>query len=58
MVQESFKNQKIAVEIERAIENSLLLGRTIDIQEKRLKTLNTIQMGDLIAKELKKILKT
>ena len=57
MVQESFKNQKIAFEIEEAIENSLLLGRTIDIQEKRLKTLTTIQMGDLISQELKTILK-
>jgi 3-isopropylmalate dehydrogenase len=57
MVQESFENQKVAVEIERAIENSLILGRTKDIQEKRLKTLTTVQMGDLISQELKTILK-
>ena len=57
MVQESFENQKIAYEIERAIENSLPLGRTKDIQEKGFKTLTTVQMGDLIAQELKTILR-
>ena len=57
MIQESFENPKVAIEIERAIENSLILGRTKDIQEKRLKTLTTIQMGDLISQELKTILK-
>lgn len=57
MLQESFCNHKIAQEIENAIENSLLIGRTKDIEEKGYKTLSTIQMGDLIAQELKKILK-
>ena len=57
MMQESFKSQNVALEIERAIENALLLGRTVDIQEKQLKILTTIQMGDLISQELKTILK-
>ena len=57
MLQESFRNQKIAQEIEQGIENSLLKGRTKDIMEDGIKTLSTVQMGDLIAQELKKILK-
>jgi 3-isopropylmalate dehydrogenase len=57
MVQESFENQELASEIENAVEKSLFLGRTKDIQEEGFKTLTTIQMGDIIAQELKMILK-
>jgi 3-isopropylmalate dehydrogenase len=57
MVQESFENQNVAFEIENAIENSLLIGRTKDIEEEGIKTLTTIQMGSLIAQELKNRLK-
>ena len=57
MMQESFKQIEIGNEIENAIEEALAQGRTIDINSKDLKTLSTVEMGDLIAEKLKAILK-
>lgn len=57
MLQESFKSQELSQEVENAIEDSLSVGRTEDIRKKGLDTLTTSQMGDLIAKYLKKRLK-
>jgi 3-isopropylmalate dehydrogenase len=57
MMQESFNSMEIAEDIEISINQALYEGRTIDIQEKRIKTMNTQEMGDLIANKLKKSLK-
>ena len=57
MMQESFNQPKIGNEIEKAIEDGLLEGRTKDIENPDLKTLSTVEMGDLIAKKLKLRLK-
>jgi 3-isopropylmalate dehydrogenase len=57
MMQESFNSVEIAREIENAVEKALYEGRTVDIQEKHLKTLSTQEMGDLIAAKLHKSLK-
>ena len=57
MVQEAFNKMDIALEIEKAIEDTLYLARTVDIKEKGLKTVSTQEMGDLIAVKLKKSLK-
>ena len=56
MMQESFNAPEIGNEIERAIEEAITEGRTIDIEKKDLKTLSTNEMGYLIAKHLKILL--
>ena len=48
---------EIGIEIEKAVEEALLEGRTIDIEIQNLPTLSTKEMGDLIAKNLKNRLK-
>ncbi len=57
MLSETFKEHTIAKAIEEAVEASLLKGRTPDVAKPGLPTLKTTEMGDLIATELKKILK-
>ena len=57
MFEESFNSSKIGRYIDNAVETALQEGRTLDIQSKSLKTLSTIEMGDLIASKLKSILK-
>jgi 3-isopropylmalate dehydrogenase len=57
MMQESFNSMEIGTDIEKAVEESLLEGRTIDIETHNLPTLSTAEMGDLITKKLKNILK-
>jgi len=57
MMQESFNSSEIALEIEKAVEKALYKGRTIDIQEKPLKTVTTEEMGNIIALQLKESLK-
>lgn len=57
MMQESFNNFEIAREIESAVEDALLEGRTVDIKNPNLKTCSTQEMGDLISKKLKSKLK-
>ncbi|MFW9825873.1 MAG: isocitrate/isopropylmalate dehydrogenase family protein [Candidatus Thorarchaeota archaeon] len=58
MLQESFQSPKIAVEIENSVEEALKEGRTVDLKNPSIKTRNTKEMGDIIAKNLKKRLKT
>ncbi|MFW9952372.1 MAG: isocitrate/isopropylmalate family dehydrogenase, partial [Candidatus Thorarchaeota archaeon] len=57
MMQESFNSLEIGDEIDKAVEDALHEGRTVDITNKRLKTLSTTEMGDLIASKLKNRLK-
>ena len=57
MMQESFNQPKIGIEIEGAVEDALLEGRTIDIKNPDLKTLSTSEMGDIISVKLEKRLK-
>jgi len=57
MLSETFKENAIAQAIEDAVEQSLLKGRTPDVAKEGIPTLTTVQMGDLIAGELKKLLK-
>ena len=57
MFEESFNSSKIGRYIDNAVETALQEGRTLDIQSKSLKTLSTIEMGDLITSKLKSILK-
>jgi 3-isopropylmalate dehydrogenase len=56
MMQESFES-KLGKEIEKAVEETLTEGRTLDIKNPNLKTLSTKEMGDLIAEKLKSRLK-
>lgn len=56
MMQESFES-KLGKEIEKAVEETLTEGRTVDIKNPNLKTLSTKEMGDLIAEKLKSRLK-
>ena len=56
MMQESFESN-IGKEIEKAVEETLTEGRTVDIKNPNLKTLSTKEMGDLIAEKLKSRLK-
>ena len=58
MMEESFDSLEIGNEIDNAVEAALQEGRTIDIKSKSLKTLSTIEMGDLIVSKLKSRLKT
>jgi len=57
MMEESFNSLDIGNEIDKAVEAALHEGRTVDIKSKNLKTLSTIEMGDLIAIKLKSSLK-
>ena len=57
MMQESFNSPNIANEIERAVENALEVGRTVDIKSEKLSTLTTIEMGNLISDKLKQMLR-
>jgi 3-isopropylmalate dehydrogenase len=61
MVDETFKDKSTGSHIEKAVENVLYKARTIDIMptspKKELKQVNTREMGDLIATELKSLLK-
>jgi len=57
MFEESFNSPEIGNEIDNAVEAALQEGRTLDIESKSLKTLSTIEMGDLIASKLKSRLK-
>ncbi|GAG36768.1 unnamed protein product, partial [marine sediment metagenome] len=50
-------NLEIAREIESAVEDALLEGRTVDIKNPNLKTCSTQEMGDLISKKLTSRLK-
>ncbi|TFG15177.1 MAG: isocitrate/isopropylmalate dehydrogenase family protein [Promethearchaeota archaeon] len=56
MMEESF-NSNLGKEIEMAVEQALNEGRTVDIKNPKLKSLSTIEMGDLIAEKLKSLLK-
>ncbi|MEJ2248118.1 MAG: 3-isopropylmalate dehydrogenase [Candidatus Lokiarchaeota archaeon] len=57
MFQESFNSPEIAKEVEDSVERSLIEGRTQDIKSKKLKTISTKEMGDLIVGKLKSNLK-
>ncbi|GAH40627.1 unnamed protein product, partial [marine sediment metagenome] len=57
MFEESFNSFEIGNEIDNAVEAALQEGRTVDIGSKSLKTLSTVEMGDLIANKLKSRLK-
>jgi len=57
MFEESFNSFEIGNEIDNAVEAALQEGRTVDIESKSLKTLSTVEMGDLIANKLKSRLK-
>ena len=57
MMEESFNSREIGNEIDKAVEAALQDGRTEDIKSRELKTLSTIEMGDLIANKLKGRLK-
>jgi 3-isopropylmalate dehydrogenase len=52
MMQESFNNREIAREIESAVEDALLEGRTVDIKNPNIKTCSTQEMGELISEKL------
>ena len=57
MLQESFNSLEIGNEVDKAVEEALKGGRTVDIKSEKLKTLSTEEMGDLIAEQLKSRLK-
>ena len=57
MMQESFQSSDIAQLIEDSVEEALNEGRTIDLKNPEIKTLTTIEMGDLINEKLKMNLK-
>ncbi len=57
MLQESFNSLEIGNEVDKAVEDALKRGRTVDIKSEKLKTLSTEEMGDLIAEQLKSRLK-
>ncbi|MHA1988571.1 MAG: isocitrate/isopropylmalate family dehydrogenase, partial [Promethearchaeota archaeon] len=58
MMQESFQSSDIAKEIEISVEEAIVVGRTVDLKNPEIKTLNTKEMGDLIAEKLKVRLKS
>jgi len=58
MMEESFNSPDLGNEIDNAVEEALSEGRTVDIRSRSLKTLSTLEMGDLIASKLKNRLKT
>lgn len=53
MIQESFQDLGIANEIEKSVEEALEKGRTVDLENPKINTLSTKEMGDLIAEKLK-----
>ena len=53
MLQESFHSHEIGNEVDKAVEEALKEGRTVDVKSEKLKTLSTEEMGDLIAEKLK-----
>jgi len=57
MLQESFNSLELGNEVDKAVEEALKEGRTVDIKNEKLKTLSTEEMGDLIAEQLKSRLK-
>ena len=57
MLSEAFDEHQIATDIESAVDQALREARTVDIKKNGLPTLKTAEMGDLIAKNLKLILK-
>jgi len=57
MLQESFNSLEIGNEVDKAVEEALKEGRTVDIKSEKLKTLSTEEMGNLIAEQLKSRLK-
>lgn len=57
MMEESFKQSEICQIIENAVEETLSEARTIDIENKNIKTVNTDEMGDLISEKVKNHLK-
>ena len=57
MMQESFNSLEIGNEVDKAVEEALKEGRTVDIKSEKLKILSTEEMGDLIAEQLKSRLK-
>jgi len=57
MFEESFNSSEIGNDIDTAVEEALLEGRTTDIKNDSLKTLTTTEMGDLISIKLKNKLK-
>jgi len=57
MLHESFNSLEIGNEVDKAVEEALKEGRTVDIKSEKLKTLSTAEMGDLIAEQLKSRLK-
>lgn len=57
MMQESFQSPDIAQLIEDSVEEALNEGRTLDLKNSQMKTLTTIEMGDLITEKLKLSLK-
>lgn len=62
MMEETFKDAAMGSTIEKAVENSLYKGRTVDIMPEQpsgtLKKLNTAEMGDLIVSEFEKLIRT
>ncbi|MFX0027937.1 MAG: isocitrate/isopropylmalate dehydrogenase family protein [Candidatus Hermodarchaeota archaeon] len=58
MMQESFQSLDIADLIESSVEEALKEGRTIDIENPKIKTLTTKEMGNLISEKLSKKLKS
>jgi len=57
MLQESFNSLEIGTDVDKAVEEALKEGRTVDIKSEKLKILSTEEMGDLIAEQLKSRLK-
>jgi len=57
MMEESFNSFEIGNEIDSAVEEALHEGRTVEIKSEKLKTLSTIEMGDLIGNKLRSRLK-
>ncbi|MHA2474569.1 MAG: isocitrate/isopropylmalate family dehydrogenase, partial [Promethearchaeota archaeon] len=57
MIQESFKEPHIANMVEIAVEEALKDGRTVDIKNPKINTLNTQEMGDLVIEKLVNLLK-
>jgi len=57
MIEESFHAPDIGIEIEKSVEEALGEGRTVDLENPRLKTLSTKEMGDLVSEKLKLRLK-
>ena len=58
MMQESFNAPEIGVNIDNAIAEAIQEGRTVDIENRNLKTLSTVEMGNLITQKLKSRLKS